>query len=463
MNTVAEIEALIAKDKPDYTTAYNKAVALAEYMKNAPGDDSNDAYDVATDAYTVEAGSQQALSGGNEGPASLAQDGNAGTHWHTSWSANAVSAGTAWYQFNLNEPTPIDGLRYMARSGSANANGKIKKYKITLTLSDGTTKDVVTNGTFTTTSGVWQKVKFDAVKNVTKVRITALETAGQSAGEVNTYASAAELRVTTVRDVPSTEVKVNKCDLQNLYDDASALTEATYTADTWKVLVAKRDAAKKVLDNENATAYDVALAYQNLKDAIAALEERVDTAKLAGLVADAEKLKESAYTKDSWAAFKKALDAAKAVLNNANATKAAVEEGIVAGGGTIFVNVIPAVTALLADAEDDEKTGVQIVAKALEEPIRQIAANAGLDGSVILEKVRTSGKNGFGFDAYKEEYCDMIASGIVDPAKVTRSALENAASVSGMVLTTESLVADKPQPAAAAAPAGEPGKPAGMY
>ena len=127
-----------------------------------------------------------------------------------------------------------------------------------------------------------------------------------------------------------------------------------------------------------------------------------------------------------------------------NATKAAVEEGIVAGGGTIFVNVIPAVTALLADVEGDEKTGVQIVAKALEEPIRQIAANAGLDGSVILEKVRTSGKNGYGFDAYKEEYCDMIASGIVDPAKVTRSALENAASVSGMVLTTESLVADKP-------------------
>ena len=146
-----------------------------------------------------------------------------------------------------------------------------------------------------------------------------------------------------------------------------------------------------------------------------------------------------------------------------NATKAAVEEGIVAGGGTIFVNVIPAVTALLADVEGDEKTGVQIVAKALEEPIRQIAANAGLDGSVILEKVRTSGKNGYGFDAYKEEYCDMIASGIVDPAKVTRSALENAASISGMVLTTESLVADKPQPAAPAAPAPDMGGMGGMY
>ena len=146
-----------------------------------------------------------------------------------------------------------------------------------------------------------------------------------------------------------------------------------------------------------------------------------------------------------------------------DATKAAVEEGIVAGGGTIYVNTIPAVTALLDKVEGDEKTGVQIVAKALEEPIRQIAANAGLDGSVILEKVRSSGKNGYGFDAYKEEYCDMIASGIVDPAKVTRSALENAASVSGMVLTTESLVADKPQPAAPAAPAPDMGGMGGMY
>ena len=144
-----------------------------------------------------------------------------------------------------------------------------------------------------------------------------------------------------------------------------------------------------------------------------------------------------------------------------NATRAAVEEGVVAGGGTIFVNVIPAVEALLDTVEGDEKTGVRIVAKALEAPIRQIAANAGLDGSVILEKVRTSGKNGYGFDAYKEEYCDMVSSGIIDPAKVTRSALENAASVSAMVLTTESLVADKPEPPAPAAPAG--GEMGGMY
>nr|WP_326127216.1 chaperonin GroEL [uncultured Oscillibacter sp.] len=143
-----------------------------------------------------------------------------------------------------------------------------------------------------------------------------------------------------------------------------------------------------------------------------------------------------------------------------NATRAAVEEGVVAGGGTIFVNVIPAVEALMSTVEGDERTGVQIVAKALEAPIRQIAANAGLDGSVILEKVRSSGKTGYGFDAYKEEYCDMVSSGIIDPAKVTRSALENAASVSSMVLTTESLVADKPEPPAPAPAAPDMG---GMY
>ena len=143
-----------------------------------------------------------------------------------------------------------------------------------------------------------------------------------------------------------------------------------------------------------------------------------------------------------------------------NATRAAVEEGVVAGGGTIFVNVIPAVLALTDTVEGDEKTGVQIVARALEAPIRQIAANAGLDGSVILEKVRTSGKDGYGFDAYKEEYCDMVTSGIIDPAKVTRSALENAASVAAMVLTTESLVADKPEPPAPAPAAPDMG---GMY
>jgi len=147
-----------------------------------------------------------------------------------------------------------------------------------------------------------------------------------------------------------------------------------------------------------------------------------------------------------------------------NATKAAVEEGIVAGGGTIYINAISAVDALIDTVDGDEKTGVRIVAKALEEPIRQIAANAGIDGSVVLENVKKSGKTGYGFDAYNEVYCDMIGAGIVDPAKVTRCALENAASVSAMVLTTESLVADKPQPPVPAAPAGgDMGGMGGMY
>ena len=143
-----------------------------------------------------------------------------------------------------------------------------------------------------------------------------------------------------------------------------------------------------------------------------------------------------------------------------NATRAAVEEGIVAGGGTAYVNAVPAVEALLPTVEGDEKTGVSIVAKALTEPMKQIAANAGIDGSVVLEKVKDSGKVGYGFDAYKEEYCDMIPSGIVDPTKVTRSALENAASVAAILLTTEALVADKPQPPAPAAPNPDMG---GMY
>jgi len=138
-----------------------------------------------------------------------------------------------------------------------------------------------------------------------------------------------------------------------------------------------------------------------------------------------------------------------------NATRAAVEEGIVPGGGTVYVTAASAVEKILPKFTGDEKTGVQIVAKALQAPIRQIAANAGLEGSVILEKLKNSRRPNFGFDAAKEVFCDMVESGIVDPAKVCRSALENAASVASTLLTTEVLVADKPEPpapAAAAAP-----------
>ena len=143
------------------------------------------------------------------------------------------------------------------------------------------------------------------------------------------------------------------------------------------------------------------------------------------------------------------------------ATKAAVEEGIVAGGGTALINAMPAVKELMETATGDEKTGMSIVYKALEEPVRQIAHNSGLEGSVIIDKILSSGKIGYGFDAYKEEYCDMLSAGIVDPTKVTRSALQNAASVASMVLTTESLVTDIKEPEPPAAPAN--GGMGGMY
>ena len=150
-----------------------------------------------------------------------------------------------------------------------------------------------------------------------------------------------------------------------------------------------------------------------------------------------------------------------------NATRAAVEEGIVAGGGTAYVNAIPAVEHLVSRLSGDEKTGASIIARALQAPIRQIAENAGVDGSVVFEKIKNSRKQGYGYDAAKDVYVDMIPAGIVDPTKVTRSALENAASIAASVLTTESLVVDKPDPQAdaamAAAAAGAGGGMGGMY
>lgn len=180
------------------------------------------------------------------------------------------------------------------------------------------------------------------------------------------------------------------------------------------------------------------------------LQERL--AKLAGGVAV---IKVGAATETEMKEMKYRIEDALA------ATKAAVEEGIIAGGGTSYINVIPEVEKLLDTASGDEKTGVNIVLKALEEPVRQIAENAGLEGSVIADKVKAC-KKGEGFNALTEEYVDMLKAGIVDPVKVTRSALENAASVAAMVLTTESLVADKPEPTPPAAPAMDPSM-SGMY
>ena len=218
---------------------------------------------------------------------------------------------------------------------------------------------------------------------------------------------------------------------------------------------------------ENTTIVDGAGDSQAIKDRVGQIRTQISTttsdydkeklqerlAKLAGGVAV---IKVGAATETEMKEKKLRIEDAL------NATRAAVEEGIVAGGGTAYVNAVPAVEKLIGKVEGDEKTGVKIIVNALQEPVRQIAKNAGVDGSVVLEKIKSSRKVGYGFDAYKEVYCDMIGAGIVDPAKVTRSALENAASVSSMVLTTEALVADKPEPPAPAAPAGMGGMD-GMY
>jgi len=201
-----------------------------------------------------------------------------------------------------------------------------------------------------------------------------------------------------------------------------------------------------------------------IKAAIASTESEYDKEKymerLAKLSGGVAVIKVGAQTETEMREMKLRIEDAL------NATRAAVEEGIVAGGGTAYVNAIASVAALVAELEGDEKTGAQIVAKALEAPVRQIASNAGVDGSVVFDRIVNSGKVGYGYNAYSEEYCDMIATGIVDPTKVTRSALENAASIAACVLTTESLVADKPNPqqeAAIAAAQAQAAAGQGMY
>ncbi|MGN0607269.1 MAG: chaperonin GroEL [Oscillospiraceae bacterium] len=209
-------------------------------------------------------------------------------------------------------------------------------------------------------------------------------------------------------------------------------------------------AKQVVIQKENTIIVDGMGSSEAIKDRIAQIKSQIETttsefdkeklqerlAKLAGGVAV---IRVGAATEIEMKEQKLRIEDALA------ATKAAVEEGIVAGGGTALINAIPAVEKLIPSLEGDEKTGARIVLKALEEPVRQIATNAGLEGSVIIDKIRRSRKVGYGFDAYNETYVDMIPAGIVDPTKVTRSALQNAASVAAMVLTTESLVADIPE------------------
>ena len=228
--------------------------------------------------------------------------------------------------------------------------------------------------------------------------------------------------------------------------------------------------AKQVkVTKENTIIVDGAGSSEEIKERVAQIRSQIETttsdydreklqerlAKLAGGVAV---IKVGAATEVEMKEKKLRIEDALA------ATKAAVEEGIVAGGGVALLNATETVAKLVETVEGDEKTGARIVLKALEEPVRQIAANGGLEGSVIIDTIRRSGKVGYGFDAYNEVYCDMIPAGIVDPTKVTRSALQNAASIAAMVLTTESLVADKKEPTPPAPPMGDPtGGMGGMY
>ena len=203
---------------------------------------------------------------------------------------------------------------------------------------------------------------------------------------------------------------------------------------------------------------DIKARISQIKSAIDATESEFDREKLQERLA---KLSGGVAVIKVGAATETEMKEKKLRIEDAlNATRAAVEEGIVAGGGTAYINIIDKVSALTDTVEGDEETGVRIVVRALEEPLRQIATNAGFDGAVIVDKVKNSGKLGYGFDAYNEVYCDMMEAGIVDPTKVTRSALQNAASVASTVLTTEAIVADKKEenPAPAQPPMG-----GGMY
>ncbi|MBP0973897.1 MAG: chaperonin GroEL, partial [Oscillospiraceae bacterium] len=219
-----------------------------------------------------------------------------------------------------------------------------------------------------------------------------------------------------------------------------------------------------VIQKENTIIVDGAGATEDIQARVAQIKSQIESAtsdfdreklqeRLAKLSGGVAVIKVGAATEIEMKEKKLRIEDALA------ATKAAVEEGIVAGGGTALINAIPAVEKLVAELDGDEKTGAQIIRTALEAPLRQIALNAGLEGSVIIDKIVNADKVGYGFDAYNETYVDMIQAGIVDPTKVTRSALQNAASVAAMVLTTESLVADikEPEPAMPPVPAG------GMY
>lgn len=340
----ALVNAQVALDKDqqnpeDIAAAFYALRARMEAMNSAPGTEASDRYDIPTTDYAVEVGSEQPDAGG-EGPADFAQDGNESTHWHTAWAENAVADGTAWYQFDFNEPRAITGMRYLPRSGGANANGKILTAKIEISKDGGASWEPVSlstseNGEVSFDAATrWQKVDFGKeIEGVTNVRLTALTTTGQSANEKNKFASAAELRVTQY--VAPEGVVVDKTGLKAAIDAANALNAADYTESTWQVVADNLAKAQAVYDNANATAYDVALAIANLQDAVNALEsvpstEPADKTQLEQAIAEANGLNQNAYTASSWAKYVEALERAKAVFADANATQADVQAALAA-------------------------------------------------------------------------------------------------------------------------------------
>ena len=341
---VAAIEALVTKDgatADDYTKAYNLAVALATYMTTAPNNDSSDAWDVATNAYTASSGSAQTNYGNYEGPTEFAQDGKTGTYWHTAWGVNAISAGTAWYQFDLGKATTITGLRYLPRPNQGDAvNGKIKQYVITVTKADGTTQDI--EGEFTT-ANVWQKVTFDKpIENVTKVRLTAKSSTGSSADQANQFASAAELRLTSdTKKEPDTPepTEVNAKALEEAIAAAKKLKEGDYTAASWGRMTAQLAEAEKVLKDAKDLGQNpvdtMAAALTNAIDALVTKDQEPptptipNTSELEAAIGKAAAITKGNYTDDSWNKLVKALDNARKVLASAkagNADQAAVDK-----------------------------------------------------------------------------------------------------------------------------------------
>lgn len=341
----ALVNAQVALDKDqqnpdDIATAYYALRAQMEAMNSAPGTEASDRYDIPTTEYAVKVSNEQPDTGYGEGPAAFAQDGDENTHWHTLWGVDSVSDGNAWYQFDFNEPKAITGMRYLPRSGGANANGKLLTAKIEISKDGGKTwedapQTTKAAGEFTFDAVTrWQKVDFgQEIEGVTNVRLTALTTTGQSASQKNQFASAAELRVTQY--VAPEGTVVDKTGLKAAIDAVGTLNAADYTEATWNVVADKLANAQAVYDNANATAYDVTLAIANLQDAVNALEsvpstKPADKTQLEQAIAEANGLSQSAYTASSWASYQQALAQAKAVFANANATQADVQAALAA-------------------------------------------------------------------------------------------------------------------------------------